>query len=139
MAESSSPQRRQAYERYIASREMQTSVLRNTVQLARSLHLAVSTDVERVKARKQAIVSAQSALDATTAGYEVGTRNVVDVLNAQQLLYRAVRDYANTRYDYVVNLLKLRQQAGMLSPADIEALNKWLTEPAAATATAAPG
>ena len=134
-----SSQRRQAYERYIASREMQTSVLRNTVQLARSLHLAVSTDVERVKARKQAIVSAQSALDATTAGYEVGTRNAVDVLNAQQLLYRAVRDYANTRYDYVVNLLKLRQQAGMLSPADIEALNKWLTEPAAATATAAPG
>ncbi len=132
-----SSQRRQSYERYIAARETHTSVLRNTVQLARSLHLAVTTDVERVKARKQAIVSAQSALDATTAGYEVGTRNVVDVLNAQQLLYRAVRDYANTRYDYVVKLLRLRQQAGMLSPADVEALNKWLTEPPAATATGA--
>lgn len=129
-----SSQRRQAYERYIASRETQTSVLRNTVQRTRSLHLAVHTDIERVKARKQAIVSAQSALDATTAGYEVGTRNVVDVLNAQQLLYRAIRDYANTRYDYVVNLLQLRQQAGMLSPADVVALNNWLVAPAAASA-----
>lgn len=134
-----SSQRRQSYERFVAARETQTGVLRNTVQLARSLHLAVSTDVERVKARKQAIVSAQSALDATTAGYEVGTRNVVDVLNAQQLLYRAIRDYANTRYDYVINLLKLRQQAGMLSPADVDALNKWLVEPPAATATGAAG
>ena len=97
--------------------------------------MAVGTDVERVKARKQSIVSAQSALDATQAGYEVGTRNVVDVLNAQQILYRAIRDYANTRFDYVQDSLRLRQQTGMLSPADIEMLNKWLKEPVAATAT----
>lgn len=132
-----SAQRRQSYETFLATSETQNSVLRNTVQLARSLHLAVNTDVERVKARQQAIVSAQSALDATTAGYEVGTRNIVDVLNAQQLLSRAIRDYANSRYDYVVNLLRLRQQAGMLSPADVEALNKWLVEPGAATASGA--
>ena len=130
-----SSQRRQAYEQYLAASETHTSVMRNTIQFTRSLHLAVTTDVARVKARKQAIVSAQSALDATTAGYEVGTRNVVDVLNAQRILYGAIRDYANTRYDYVVRLLRLRRQAGLLSPEDVAALNKWLQEPPAATAT----
>jgi outer membrane protein len=133
-----SSQRRQSYEHYIAARETHTSVMRDTIQYTRSLHLFVTTDVQRVKARKQAIVSAQSALDATTAGYEVGTRNVVDVLNAQQVLYKAIRDYANTRYDYVVRLLRLRKQAGMLSPEDVQALNKWLLEPAAATARPSP-
>jgi len=130
-----SSQRRQSYERYIAARETHTSVMRNTIQLTRSLHLAVTTDVQRVSARRQAIVSAQSALDATTAGYEVGTRNVVDVLNAQQVLFRAIRDYANTRYDYLVRLVRLRQQSGMLSPEDVQVLNKWLIAPAAPTAS----
>jgi outer membrane protein len=130
-----SSQRRQAYEEYLAASETRTSVMRNTIQFTRSLHVAVTTDVQRVKARKQSIVSAQSALDATTAGYEVGTRNVVDVLNAQRILYSAIRDYANTRYDFVVRLLRLRRQAGLLSPEDVAELSKWLIEPAAASAT----
>ena len=131
-----SSQRRQSYENYITARETHTSVMRDTIQFTRSLHMLVTTDVARVQARKQAIVSAQSALDATTAGYEVGTRNVVDVLNAQQVLYTAIRDYANTRFDYVLRLLRLRKQAGMLSPEDVVALNKWLVEPPPATASA---
>jgi len=129
-----SSQRRQAYEYYIAARETHTSIMRDTIQFTRSLHLFVTTDVQRVKARKQAIVSAQSALDATTAGYEVGTRNVVDVLNAQQVLFQAIRDYANSRYDYVGHLLRLRKQAGILSPEDVRALNRWLVAPPAPTA-----
>jgi outer membrane protein len=133
-----SSQRRQSYEYYNAARETHTSVMRDTIQFTRSLHLFVTTDVQRVKARKQAIVSAQSALDATTAGYEVGTRNVVDVLNAQQIVFQAIRDYANSRYDYVHHLLRLRKQAGMLSPEDVRALNKWLVAPAPATARPAP-
>jgi len=126
-----SAQRRQAYERYNASRDGEDSALRNTIAATRSLHIAVTTDVLRVSAYKQGITSAQSALDATKAGYEVGTRNVVDVLNAQRVLFKALRDYANARYDYVVNQLKLRKQAGNLSPQDIYDLNKWLQAPAA--------
>ncbi len=132
-----SAQRRQAYAQSIAARETYTAVTRDTIQLTRSLHLGVVTDVQRVKARKQAIVSAQSALDATQAGYEVGTRNIVDVLDAQRIVFGAIRDYANTRYDFVVRLLRLRKQAGILNPGDVEALNKWLVEPGAATASAA--
>ena len=133
-----SSQRRESAERAIAARENHTSAMREIIQATRSVHLAVVTDVQRVNARQQAIVSAQSALDATQAGYEVGTRNVVDVLNAQRILYSAIRDYANTRYDYVLRSLKLRQLAGTLSPQDVADLSKWLVEPPAATASAAP-
>jgi len=124
-----SAQRRQAYEKYNATREGEDSALRNTVAATRSFHIAVTTDVLRVQAYKQSITSAQSALDATKAGYEVGTRNVVDVLNSQKILYGALRDYANARYDYVTHQLKLKKQAGSLSPQDIYDLNKWLQAP----------
>jgi len=129
-----SAQRRQSLEQFNAARESHTATMRNTIQATRSLHLAVVTNVERVKARKQALISAQSALDATQAGYEVGTRNVVDVLTAQRVMFQAQRDYANTRYDYVIQLLALRRQAGMLNPEDIAVLNKWLIEPPTPTA-----
>ena len=72
-------------------------------------------------------MSTRSALEATRAGYEVGTRNIVDVLNAEQNLYNAIANYAEARYDYVVNLLSLRQQAGLLDVDAIEEVNAWLT------------
>ncbi|WP_339934021.1 TolC family outer membrane protein [Vreelandella glaciei] len=100
---------------------------RLSIQQVRSLYTQVSNDVETVEARQQAIVSNQSALEATRAGYEVGTRNIVDVLNAEQNLYNAIANYAEARYDYVVNLLSLRQQAGRLDVEAIEEVNAWLT------------
>ena len=100
---------------------------RSSIQQVRSLYTQVSNDVETVEARQQAIVSNQSALEATRAGYEVGTRNIVDVLNAEQNLYNAIANYAEARYDYVVNLLTLRQQAGRLDVEAIEEVNAWLT------------
>lgn len=125
--------RRQAYQQYNAAKELQIGTMRNTIQATRSLHLAVVTDVARVGARKQSITSSQSAVDATQAGYEVGTRNVVDVLQAQRVLFASLKDYANARYGYVVNMLKLKKQAGTLSPEDIYELNKWLITPPAST------
>ncbi|MBS9404502.1 TolC family outer membrane protein [Halomonas sp. TRM85114] len=99
---------------------------RDTVQQVRSLFTQVSNDVSTVEARAQAIVSNQSALDATRAGYEVGTRNIVDVLNAEQNLFSAIADHAEARYDYVVNLLSLQQQAGTLDVPAIEEINELL-------------
>ncbi|MDW7748159.1 TolC family outer membrane protein [Halomonas sp.] len=99
---------------------------RDTVQQVRSRFTQVSNDVSTVEARAQAIVSNQSALDATRAGYEVGTRNIVDVLNAEQNLYNAVADHASARSDYVINLLSLRQQSGTLDVPAVEEVNDWL-------------
>ena len=129
-----SANRRRAAEQFNAARENRINLTRNTVTASRSLHMTVSSDVVRVKARKQAIKSTQSALDATVAGYEVGTRNIVDVLNAQNAVFAAQRDYANSRYDYVLNSMRLKENAGTLSPKDIAVLESFLIEPAAPTA-----
>ncbi|MEC8634051.1 MAG: TolC family outer membrane protein [Pseudomonadota bacterium] len=130
-----SANRRRAAEQFNAARENRINLTRNTVTASRSLHMTVTSDVARVKARKQAIKSTQSALDATVAGYEVGTRNIVDVLNAQNAVFAARRDYADSRYDYVLNSMRLKENAGTLSPEDIAALESFLIEPAAASAS----
>ena len=81
-----------------------------------------------MKARKQAITSAESALKATQAGYDVGTRNIVDVLVAQRTLFQAKRNFSNARYDYILSMMRLKQVAGQLSPEDVYELNTSLTE-----------
>lgn len=101
---------------------------RETIQQVRSLFTRVNNDVETVEARRQAIVSNQSALEATRSGYEVGTRNIVDVLNAEQSLFNAIADHAEARYDYVLGLLQLQLQAGLLGADSIQAVNAWLSE-----------
>ncbi len=131
-----SANRRRAAEQFNAARESRIGLQRNVVAQTRSLHMTVLSDAARVKARTQAIVSSKSALEATQAGYDVGTRNVVDVLNAQNALYAAERDYANTRYDYVLNQLRLKQQAGLLNPKDIADLNRYLEAPKAVSQSA---
>ncbi|MDG1988058.1 MAG: TolC family outer membrane protein [Halieaceae bacterium] len=118
-----SANRRRAAQEFNAARQDRINLTRNTIANTRSLHMTVVSDVSRVKARKQSIISSKSALDATQAGYEVGTRNVVDVLNAQNALFAAKRDYANSRYDYISNLLRLKEQAGLLTPDDIFSLD----------------
>ncbi len=130
-----SARRRQAAAQFNAARENRINLSRNTVTNARSLHMTVNNDVSRVMARQQSIVSSRSALDATQAGYEVGTRNIVDVLNAQNTLTAAERDYANSRYDYIINVMRLKEQAGLLSPQDVYNLDSFLITPPPPTAS----
>ena len=130
-----SSQRRQAYEQYNIALQNKIDTQRTVIRNTRASHITVSTDVQRVKARQQAIVSTSSALDATQAGYEVGTRNIVDVLQAQRGLYSSIRDYSNSRYDYVLSMLKLKRAAGILSPQDLYDINKWMVSQDAPTAS----
>ena len=121
-----SSQVREGVYRLDQAEQMRESLRRSTVQDARNFHRAVNTDVEQVQALKQAIISSQSAVEATQIGYEVGTRNIVDVLDAQRVLYVAVRNYNNARYDYILNNLRLQQTAGTLSPDNLQALSQYL-------------
>jgi outer membrane protein len=121
---------RQAYAQYTQAQELFNSTQRNVIQNTRALHLSVETDVASVQARKQAIVSNQSALEATQSGYEVGTRNLVEVLLAQRNLYQARRNYSDVLYNYVIDTIKLREVAGMLTPADVQEIDKWLLDDA---------
>ena len=90
--------RRQAYANYDRSKEQAIYAERSTVRDVRSNHFGVQTQVANVTARKQALASAESALEATQIGYEVGTRNTVDLLDAQKRLFQAQRDYACLLY-----------------------------------------
>ena len=120
-------QSKQAALNYAAADYQLETQRRDVKQNIRSLFRQVQTDTLNIKARKQAITSAQSALEATQTGYKVGTRNIVEVLNAQKNLFSAQRDYANARYDYIINLLNLKFYAGTLNEGDIQTLNGWLT------------
>ena len=132
-----SANRRRAAQEFNAAREERINLSRNIVTNTRSLHMTVISDVSRIAARKQSITSSKSSVDATQAGYEVGTRNVVDVLNAQNVLFSAERDYANARYDYVLNMMRLKEQAGLLSPEDILRLDGNLIPPPPPSASTA--
>jgi len=124
-----SANRRQASAQYHSEREQYLATLRQVIQETRALFRRVTSDAARTRARKQTIISSRSALEASQASYEAGTRDIVDVLNAQRALFAAKRDYANARLDYVVNRIRLKREAGILTPADIHALDKWLQPP----------
>ncbi|MCB1724560.1 MAG: TolC family outer membrane protein [Gammaproteobacteria bacterium] len=117
---------RQARYRYEAAQEVLEQRRRAVQTQVGNAYRGVVSSVSRVAALDAARVSAQSALEATEAGFEVGTRTLVDVLNGQRDLFRARRDYAQSRYDYILNTLTLLQAAGTLGEDDVTRVNSWL-------------
>lgn len=117
---------REAVFRRDATRERYEATRRQVIQQARDSYQGIIADISRVKALKQALVSSEAAYEATLAGYEVGTRNSVEVLTALRNVFAAKRDYAQTRYNYVLDLLRLKQASGNLNIGDLELINRWL-------------
>ncbi len=109
----------------VASQDME-KLHREVIRDTRSSFLGLTAAISTIRALTQAEVSAQSALEATQAGFDVGTRTIVDVLTANSNLYNAKRNLWRARYAYAMNILKLRQAAGTLTEADIQAINNWL-------------
>jgi outer membrane protein len=120
--------RRAAYQ-FQASRDLVSETNRTVVTQARQLFLKVKSDITRIEMRRQSILSAKSAFDAADAGYKIGTRNIIDVLNAQNILFATERDYANSRYDYIENSFRLRAVAARLRPGDLYRLDAFLYPP----------
>ncbi len=89
----------------------------------------------RVEALKQGFESSQTSLKATEAGYDVGTRTSVDVLDQRRLLVNAQTAYLQSRYDYLQNVVALRLAAGNLDAQTLEELNRLLTEKVSAAPT----
>ena len=117
---------REAVYLHRAAREQLQRVTRETERQSRDAYLGVLAEESRVNALKQAVASSQTALEATQAGFEVGTRTIVDVLNSQFALYAAKTNYERARYDYILNALRLKQAAGSLQVQDLEEIDKWL-------------
>lgn len=107
------------------------SAQRSAVRETENAYRAVIAGIRQVEALEQALISAESALEATNAGFEVGTRTIVDVLLAEQRFFQAQRDYSQARHQYIVDSLALKRAAGVLAPEDLEAANQLLNGPTA--------
>ena len=118
--------RKQAYAQYNEADENTLFAERRIIQEVRSQFSNVVTLVANVTAQQQAVISATSALEATQVGYKVGTRNVVDLLQAEKNLYSAEKNLANAKYDYILANLRLALAAGTISPSDIVEINNLL-------------
>ncbi|MCG7984160.1 MAG: TolC family outer membrane protein [Candidatus Thiodiazotropha lotti] len=117
---------RQSQANYRAAQQSLDQTRRAVNRQVRDAFRGVLSTISQVEALKAATVSAQSALESTQAGYEVGTRTIVDVLNVQRNLFSSQRDYLNSRYGYILNGLALKSAAGTLSESDLETVNGWL-------------
>jgi outer membrane protein len=129
---------RQAQQQFREAQQRLEQQRRATSRGTRDAFLGVDAAISRVKALSQALVSNQSALEATELGYRVGTRTSVDVLDAERELFRAKRNLATARYDYVLNVLRLEQASGQLAEDDLARVNGWLGAPAAPALPATP-
>ena len=119
---------REAVYRQRAARERLERTARATERATRDSYLGVISEISRVKALRQALASSRTALAATEAGYEVGTRTAVDVLLSRQRLFDAQTNYARSRYDYVLNVLTLEQATGTLDESRLTRVNGWLDQ-----------
>jgi outer membrane protein len=117
---------RQARHLMIATQEQLDQARRAVDKDVRNAYREVHASISAVRSLQAGIVSAQSSVEATEAGFEVGTRTLVDVLNEQRDLYAAKRDYARARYTYVLRGLQLKLAAGVLKEEDIREINSLL-------------
>jgi len=121
-----SSQTREAHENYNIAMHSLEQARRSAQRLTREAYLGVISGISQVTALKQAVVSSETALQATEAGFEVGTRTAVDVVASQRTTSEARRNYSQAKYNYILDTLRLKQAAGTLSTDDLELINAWL-------------
>ena len=121
-----SSQTRQARDLFTQAQEEQVQQRREVERQTRDSYRGVLAEISKVQALKQAVLSSDKALEASEAGFEVGTRTIVDVLDSQRELLRARRDHARSRYDYLLDTLRLKQAAGIVEAADLGQINDML-------------
>ncbi len=117
---------KQAQASYVIAAEDRELAYRRIVRTIRTSYANVQTLNSTIKAQEQALVSAESALGATEAGFEVGTRTIVDVLDSTQKLFNAKRQLSSSRYDYILAVLNLKLAAGTVNDSDVQGINSGL-------------
>ncbi|MCL1123232.1 outer membrane channel protein TolC [Shewanella surugensis] len=121
---------RQAQDDYVKACEILEQTHRGVIQNVRSDYNNVNASISTIKAYQQSVASANIAAKATLAGFEVGTRTIVDVLNSTSTLYSSKSELSQARYHYIDSVLALKQAAGTLTEKDLIAINKGLITPA---------
>lgn len=128
-----SSQTREAEYRSQSARDDVELARRNAIRETRQYHTKVMADVATVNARLRAVKSNNSSLRSMREGWESGIRNLTDVLGAQRKVFQARKEYSNARYEYILDTLKLKKAAGVLTPEDLQTLNSWLDAPSSDT------
>ena len=121
----SSVARQAGFEKQKAQHELDLTMRETNLETQRH-YFNLDSTIAQVRALEQALSSTQSQLESTILGYEVGVRTSIDVLDAQQQLYSSKRDLLQARYNYLVNIIRLKFSAGLLSPMDLEEINNQL-------------
>ncbi len=117
---------KQAQYNFVGASESLESAHRSVIQTVRSSWTNINASISSISAYKQAVVWAQNSLDAMEAGYSVGTRTIVDVLDATSTLYNAKQQLSSARYNYLINTLTMKSALGTLNEQDLIALNNTL-------------
>ena len=117
---------KQAQFQYVESSEKLEQTHRSVTKNVRNNFNNVNASISSIKAYEQSVISSESALKATQAGFEVGTRTIVDVLNSTRDLYDSKRQLSEARYGYINSILALKQAAGTLNEDDIISINNGL-------------
>ena len=117
---------RESRHRYQRTLDVLERERRRAQRETRDAYLGVNSGISRVHALEQAVRSSETAAEAIEAGFQVGTRTSVDVLDAQRDLFRARRDLSEARYSYVLNVLRLKRASGTLSEDDLQLISIWL-------------
>jgi len=123
--------KRQAVDQYELGRDQHEDTLRNVLQETRKRWTAAGSDVEKIHARQRASDAAARAVASMRDGYGHGIHSMADVLTAERQQFAAERDLANARYDYIADVIHLKEQTGQLNPQDLLEINRWLEEPSA--------
>lgn len=120
---------RKAQSNFVSASQDLSLTHRNVVRETRNAYNTVIAAISAIKAFEQSVLSAQKALEATEAGFEVGTRTIVDVLDSTRNLFNARRNLSSTRYGYIQNVLLLKLAAGTITEEDVVAINSGLMPP----------
>jgi outer membrane protein len=117
---------REAHQRLEQQMQRLEQARRLAQRLTRESYLGVISGISQVKALNQAVISSETALLSTQAGFEVGTRTAVDVVTSERATSQARRNYSRSRYDYIINTLRLKRAAGILSANDLKQVSQWM-------------
>lgn len=117
---------RKAQNRFVSASQDLAFTHRDVVRTTRNAYNTVIASISGIKALEQSVLSAEKALEATEAGFEVGTRTIVDVLDSTRNLYNAKRNLSSTRYGYIQSILVLKRTGGTITEEDINAINQGL-------------
>ncbi len=124
---STSARVRGLYDDQLAAEQELEGVRRQVVKETTTAYLTAQASVEKIRANKNALSSAQQSSIAAQKAFAYGVVNAVDVLTSVQNEFKARRDLLKSQYDFITNLFMLNRWSGQLNQESVDSVNVWLS------------